>query len=270
MTAEAPRPTPQPIRILRAAQLTLHLTRALLAALVFYPCIGPQRSRQFKQRWSRRLLHILSVRIEAPAADARSGSMIVANHISWLDIFAINALCPAAFIAKTDVRKWPLIGWLAARNDTVFLQHGSRGHAKAINAEIDAMLAAGSDVALFPEGTTTDGTHLLGFHAALLQPAVETGHPVLPVAISYHDATGNLNQAPAYTGETTLAECVAAILSCRSLTVRIQAAPAIDTRGMSRRDVSLAAHAAIAALLATTTGFRPPSTAPGTAPGLPA
>ena len=196
--------------------------------------------------------------------------MIVANHISWLDIFALNAVRPAAFIAKAEVRQWPLFGWLAERNDTVFLQRGSRGHARIVNSQIDALLNDGMDVALFPEGTTTDGTHLLGFHGALLQPAVETGHPVLPVAISYHDASGKLSQAAAYAGETTMQECMSAILACRSLTIRLQVAPTIATVDKSRRDVSQAAHAAIADILATRPGFLPANTALEKAPDLPA
>lgn len=194
--------------------------------------------------------------------------MIVANHISWLDIFVINAVWPAAFIAKAEVRQWPLIGWLSARNDTVFLQRGSRGHARIVNSRIDALLNDGMDVALFPEGTTTDGTHLLSFHAALLQPAVETGHPVLPIAISYHDQNGRISTAPSYAGDTTLKECLSAILACRTLTVRLRPAPPIATTERTRREISLAAHRAIADMLATRPGFLPANTAPEKAPDL--
>jgi 1-acyl-sn-glycerol-3-phosphate acyltransferase len=118
------------------------------------------------------------------------GALLVANHISWIDIYVINSALPAAFVAKEEVRHWPLIGWLAARNDTVFLRRGSRGHARIINQEIAEILDQEKYVAVFPEGTTTDGTHLLHFHAALIQPALAASRPVLPVAISYWEVDG--------------------------------------------------------------------------------
>jgi 1-acyl-sn-glycerol-3-phosphate acyltransferase len=86
--------------------------------------------------------------------------LVLANHMSWLDIFVINASLPAAFVSKEDVRHWPIAGWLAARNDTIFLKRGSRGHARLINQEIAAVLARDKLVAVFPEGTTTDHHHL--------------------------------------------------------------------------------------------------------------
>lgn len=206
------------------------------------------------------MLDILGIRLDAQLAGATPGSLIVANHISWLDIYALNAARPMAFVSKAEVRDWPLIGWLSANTDTVFLRRGSRGHAKIVNAEIDALLNAEKDVAIFPEGTTTDGTHLLNFHGALLQPAVETGRPVQPVAISYHDADGRRSLAPAYAGDTTMGECFAAILACRSLTVRVRPTPALDPQTRQRRELAHAARGAIAFSLGLPLASNPPET----------
>jgi 1-acyl-sn-glycerol-3-phosphate acyltransferase len=258
------RPTPYLIRFFRCLRLLLHMTWIGVGTASLYPLAGAQRRASLKRRWSHRILEILAVHLEARPSDAPLGSLIVANHVSWMDIFAIHSLRPAAFIAKAEIRRWPYFGWLAAKNDTVFLRRGSRGHARIVNAEIDALLNAGMDVAIFPEGTTTDGTHLLGFHAALLQPAIETGRPLLPLAISYHDAQGKISVAPSFAGETTLLQCLSAILACRSLTVRLTPMPAIDTRGKTRRELSDAAHTAIA----TTLGFRPASNRPERSPDL--
>jgi 1-acyl-sn-glycerol-3-phosphate acyltransferase len=260
------RPTSIPVRAYRCLRLALHFAWIALGAALIYPCVSEQQKARLKQRWSHRILEILAVRLDLEPTDAPPGSLIVANHVSWLDIFVIHALRPSAFVSKSEVRDWPFIGWLAERNDTVFLRRGSRGHAKVVNAEIDALLNAGRDVAIFPEGTTTDGTHLLGFHAALLQPAVETGHPVLPLAVSYHEATGEHSLAPAFAGETTLAECFAAILASRSLIVHLTPCAAIDTTGKTRRDVVRTAHEAIASTLSTRLGFPLSSTAPGKQP----
>ena len=237
----------------------------LLVVLVLFPaCTGAAR-RRLKASWSADMLDSLGVEVEADLTHVVPGALIVANHISWLDIFVINAVLPSAFVAKAEIRNWPLIGWLAARNDTVFLNRGSRQHARQVNGEIDARLDAGFDVAVFPEGRTTDGARLLEFHAALLQPAIETGRPVWPMALSYHDAEGRRSLAPSF-AEVTLPQCFAAILACRSLTVRLAPLPLVETAGRSRRDVSQAARDAIATRL----GFLQPSKAPGTPPDHPA
>ena len=262
----ASRPTSIPVRAYRCLRLALHFAWIAIGAALIYPCVSEPQQARLKQRWSHRILKILAVRLNLERTDAPPGSLIVANHVSWLDIFVIHALRPSAFVSKSEVRDWPFIGWLAERNDTVFLRRGSRGHAKVVNAEIDALLNAGRDVAIFPEGTTTDGTHLLGFHAALLQPAVETGRPILPLAISYHDADGRHSLAPSFAGETTLAECFAAILASRSLIVNLTPCAAIDTTGKTRRDVVRTAHEAIASALTTRLGFPLSSTAPGKQP----
>ena len=258
----SPTATPRLIRVWRGLRLALHFAWIAAGAIVVYPRLGAGARARLKQRWSRQILEILCVRLDAQQCDAPAGNLIVSNHVSWLDIFVINALRPSAFIAKAEIRQWPFIGWLAARNDTVFLRRGSRGHAKVVNAEIDGKLNSDMDVAIFPEGTTTDGTHLLGFHAALLQPAVETGRPVLPLAVSYHEATGEHSLAPAFAGETTLAECFGAILARRSLIVHLTPCAAIDTTGKTRREVVRAAHEAIANALTTRLGFPLSSTAP--------
>ena len=264
------RPTPPPVRAYRCLRLVVHFAWIAIGAALLYPLVSEAQRTRLKQRWSHQILRILAIRLDLEATDAPPGSLIVANHVSWLDIFVINAMRPSAFVSKSEVRSWPFIGWLAAKNDTVFLRRGSRGHAKVVNEEIDGKLNSGMDVAIFPEGTTTDGTHLLGFHAALLQPAVETGRPVLPLAISYHDEAGKHTTGPAFVGEATLIDTFAAILASRALIVHLTPSAAIDTTGKTRREVVRAAHEAITNALSTRLGFPLSSTAPGKQPDPPA
>ena len=261
-------PTPYPIRFIRCLRLVLHFVWIAFGAAAIYPRVSDARRARLKQRWSHQILKILAVRLDAPATNAPPGCLIVANHISWLDIFVIHSLRPAAFISKSEVRDWPFIGWLAERNDTVFLRRGSRGHARRVNAEIDALLNAGRDVALFPEGMTTDGTHLLGFHAALLQPAIETGRAVLPLALTYLDGRGNLSLAPSFAGDITLVQCFSAILASRSLTACLIPLPAITATAKTRRELSRAAHLAIETTLATRPEFHPANSQPEKSPDL--
>ena len=244
--------TPHLIRGWRCVRLALHFVWIGLGAALIYPCVSEARRLSLKQAWSHRILTLLAVEVDAPVIDAPPGCLVVANHISWLDIFAINAVRPAAFIAKSEVRGWPFIGWLSARNGTIFLVRGSRAHAQEINREIDALLDRAQDVAIFPEGMTTDGTHVRPFHGALLQPAIETGRPILPLSLCYCDADGRFSFAPSYAGDITLMQCFSTILASRKLIARVRAGAVIDTVGKSRRELASEAHAEISRQLGYT------------------
>ena len=236
-----------PTRVVRIARLAWNFAAGAGTAAFRFPGWTHAQRRRRIGTWSRELLTILGVRIIAPdgIAGRAGGCLIVANHISWLDIFVINALEPARFVSKAEVRGWPLIGWLSAKHDTVFLRRGSRGHARLINAEIADVLGRGAYVALFPEGTTTDGTHVLHFHGALLQPALNVGRPVLPVALSYWEADGTRSLAPRYDGDVSLGQCLRAVASRPRLTARLVALPALGLDGADRRTVAQQARAAI-------------------------
>jgi len=215
-------PTPKLWRFVRGARIVLHLLTGLIWVGSAFPFLSLERRRQVRNRWSRQLLSLFCFELRISGTLPEDPGLIAANHVSWIDIFAINALTPVAFVSKDDVIHWPLIGTLARHNETIFLQRGSRGHAHTIGKDMANRLAAGSWLALFPEGTTTDGTHLHPFHAALLQPAIDANVPVTPVALSYEDPQGNRSLLPAYAGDTSLWSCFCAILSARQLVVRLQ------------------------------------------------
>ena len=215
---------------------------------------------RLKASWAVALLDALGVELEADLTHAVPGALLVANHISWIDIYVINAALPAAFVSKEEVRHWPLIGWLAARHDTIFLRRGSRGHARLINAEVAAVLERGKHVAVFPEGTTTDGRSLLHFHAALIQPALAAGRPVLPVAISYWELDGQRSLAPRYDGDITLGQCTRAILGRRRLIARLVTTPLRGQQGEDRKQVAAAAREAIALAAGLPLASNPPGT----------
>jgi 1-acyl-sn-glycerol-3-phosphate acyltransferase len=104
----------------------LHLCWGAATVAVAYPWIEPRLRRALKQRWSRQLLEILGIKLCVRGTAVVPAGLLVANHVSWLDIFVINALTPAAFVSKDDVRHWPLIGWLCTHTETIFLERGSR------------------------------------------------------------------------------------------------------------------------------------------------
>lgn len=204
------------------------------------------------RRWALRLLAIagvrLSVRGDPPGIEPRSG-VVVANHVSWLDIFVIAAVSPSRFVSKSEVRDWPVAGYLATKAGTVYLERARRRDAARVNREMADLLAAGERLAVFPEGTTTDGSMLKHFHGSLLQPAVESGVPVFPAAIRYLDAEGNVTPAAAYVGEDSFMQSLKRILAERGLRVEVTFLPPIAVAGRTRNEVAREAERVIASAL---------------------
>lgn len=238
----------------------LLLLSALLLSLCLFPLCSALARARLKSSWALALLDALGVELDADLTYAVPGSLLVANHISWIDIYVINAALPAAFVSKEEVRHWPVLGWLAARNETIFLRRGSRGHARIINQEVAAYLDKGLHVAVFPEGTTTDGRSLLHFHAALLQPALTAGKAVLPVAISYWEVDGQRSLAPRYDGDISLGQCTRAILGRRRLIARLTTTPILGLHGENRKQVAAEARAAISLAAGLPLASNPPET----------
>jgi len=227
----------------RLAQLALHLLGGLITVAWIHPWISPARRLRLKRRWSRRLLRALGIDLRISGATAEG--LLVANHVSFLDIFVINAVAPAAFVSKDDVRGWPLIGWLAARTDTIFLERGSRAAAQRARAELLRRLQAGQRVAVFPEGTTTIGDRVLPFHGALFQAAIDAGTPVTPLALRYRGRDGRRSEAPAYVDAITLWQCLRTIATADGLVAQIDVLPPMPPLVADRRHLSTHAHRAI-------------------------
>lgn len=234
------------MRFARGSRVIVHLLGGLVWVLVAFPFFSVARRRLIRTRWSQELLRYFGFTLKINGALPAQAGLIAANHVSWIDIFAVNALTPVSFVSKDDVIHWPIIGTLARHNETIFLQRGSRGHAHTIGKDMAKRLEGDSWLAVFPEGTTTDGTHLHPFHAALLQPAIDAGVPVTPVALRYEDMSGNQSLLPAYTGNTSLWESFCMILSARRLVIRltigepVQIEPGSGSQG--RKQLARALH----------------------------
>lgn len=234
----------------RLARVGLHLLWGAETVAVIYPWIDVRFRRALKRRWSRQLLETLGIRLKlgsgGTALPARG--MVVCNHVSWLDIFVINALTPAAFVSKDDVKHWPLIGWLCAHTETIFLERGSRAAAQRTRETMIGHLQSAVHVAVFPEGTTTGGERVLPFHAALFQSAIDAAVPVVPLALRYTDHAGNPSRAPAYDGDITLWQCLRAIARAEEVGACLTVLDPL-LAGMDRRAVAAHCHAAIAGCL---------------------
>lgn len=235
-------------------RLILHLLRGLAIVALPYRHADAARRARYVQRWSLQLLALcgISLRVHGPydaTAAGQGGELLVSNHISWLDIFAINAWQPTAFLSKAEVRQWPVLGWLVRSVGTVFIERESRRAAHRMVENLASRLRSAQSVAVFPEGTTSNGTGLLPFHANMFEAAVQAQVRVRPVALRYEHADGSRSQAPAFVGDTTLPEVVDAVCQAAPLVVHVMVGAAIDAVGQDRRALSGMARAAIAAAL---------------------
>jgi 1-acyl-sn-glycerol-3-phosphate acyltransferase len=205
-----------------------------------FPFLSYRRRLGAIKRWSRHLLAILQVHSTVRGALPRGHqpTLIVCNHVSWLDIWVIDAVLPVRFVAKSDVRRWPVIGFLVSRAGTIFVERRKRHDTARTNRAIVQALARGEYVAVFPEGTTTDGSEVRPYHASLFQPALGAGARVVVAALHYRNRDGSLNLDAHYEGERSLVESLRLILAHRRLDVELIFAGTVDVHGKTRRRIA--------------------------------
>ncbi|MGE0356534.1 MAG: lysophospholipid acyltransferase family protein [Burkholderiales bacterium] len=255
--------TPRLLRALRWARLLVHVGSAFLILRFAWPRADAGRRHEIAVRWSRSLLDILAIRARCegdPPPLGAEGAMIAANHVSWADIFAIASLRHTRFIAKSEIRDWPLAGALAERSGTIFIRRARRHDTARINLLVHEALAGGECVGLFPEGTTTEGDRLLKFHSSLFEPAVANGALVYPLAIRYESPDGRPLRTLAYAGDLTFAKSLGLVIRTRETVARLAFALPVETFGLPRQAVAAEAHRRVATLL----GLPPAGKAPGT------
>jgi len=240
------------IRAIRWTRLFIHVGWALALAAAVFPRVSTATRARLTQRWSAKLLRILNIVLSVhgarPAEDARN-LIVAANHVSWLDIFVINSAQPALFVAKSEIRDWPLAGWLCERSGTIFVRRAKRSDTGRINIEMRDTLATGATIGLFPEGTTTAGDRLLKFHSSLFEPAVVYAATVAPVAVRYLSSEGEPDDAAAYYGDISFSDSIRQIIGQKSMIADITFAPSIYAGGITRRVLAQKSEAAIAAIL---------------------
>ncbi|MGH8716314.1 MAG: lysophospholipid acyltransferase family protein, partial [Burkholderiales bacterium] len=239
-------------RCYRFCRLFVHVVYAVLLVAFFYPHFSKARRALFVKRWSLTLLGILNVRLKVkgeqhPAKPANS--MLAANHVSWLDIFILYTQYYTRFVAKAEMRTWPVIGWLSMKVGTLFIERVRRRDTARINQRISQALLGGDCIAVFPEGTTSDGTYLQAFHSSLLEPAVISQSTLYPVALRYPNLNGAVNTEVAYADKTTLISSLLKILAQREILAELIFAKPIPAQGKNRRELARAAEAAIAGRL---------------------
>lgn len=187
-----------------------HVLRGLWVIRSEFGRLTPDACALLVREWSREMLAIMGVELVLRGTSPGHGPvLLVANHISWLDILVMDAAQPARFVSKADVKSWPLLGSLVTGAGTLFIERESRRDAMRVVHQMADSLRAGDILAVFPEGTTGDGQTLLPFHANLIQAAISANAPVLPVALSFVDGhTGQRSDAPLFIGDTTMLQSI--------------------------------------------------------------
>lgn len=191
-------------RIVRVPLLGLHILTGILIAAA----LGPGRGRRYVSTrplawWGRRLCRIMGVRLQARGTAHDGAALFVANHISWLDIFCIAAVCPTHFLAKQDVSAWPLFGWLCRRAGTAFIRRGEDNGASEATEQLVWRLRQGERVLVFPEATSTSGETVRRFYPRLFQAALLARCPVQAIALRYPHPDGT-NPAVPFVGDDEL------------------------------------------------------------------
>jgi 1-acyl-sn-glycerol-3-phosphate acyltransferase len=194
-------------------------------------------------QWAQEFLRIVRVDVRTVGSITTQGPLlVVANHISWLDILVLLAVQPVCFVSKSEIKTWPLIGWLATNVGTLYIERASRRDALRVVHHIAEALqaqhaeAAQQIIAVFPEGTTTDGSTVLPFHGNLIQSAISAHAAVQPVALHYADpATGAHSLAPAYVDDDTLVSSVWRVLRTPSVQAQLTFTPVQHAQGRERR-----------------------------------
>ncbi|WP_133650923.1 lysophospholipid acyltransferase family protein [Paraburkholderia flava] len=232
--------------LIRKLRLVTHLLHGMWTVARSFPHASAAERLELNRAWSLKMLRLAGMRlvVHNDAARLDRGALVIANHISWIDIYVINAWRPTPFVSKAEIRRWPVVGWLAQQLDTVFIQREKRSDAKRIMHELATRLGAGELMCVFPEGTTSDGLGLLPFHSNMFQAAVAAGCPVQPVCLMYEDAQGRQSTAPAYIGDLSLGDSLNALLRGGPLTAHVYVGEAIAPGG-ERRELTAQAEASV-------------------------
>ncbi|HVT34200.1 MAG TPA: lysophospholipid acyltransferase family protein [Nevskiaceae bacterium] len=233
----------------RGLRVLVHLCVGLVLALALaLDWRGRLKPEKFAHWWSSVLLDIFNIRLVVHGAPAAGARMTVANHVSWLDIPLIAACEPTRFVAKSEVQRWPIAGWLADAGGTFYIRRG-KGGSKPLLHKLTPHLARGGNVTVFPEGTTTDGREVLEFHPRLFAAAIDAACAVQPVAIRYGLGARGANVAP-FIGDDDLVSHILRLLREPELTAEVRYCAPLQAIDLQRDELADAARTAVCAALA--------------------
>lgn len=206
-----------------------------------------ERTMMYWARWMTTALRISRVVDGLPPA---GNAMVVVNHVSWIDILVLMATHRGIFLAKSELAKWPLIGWMCRQTDTLFLRRNNPRSLAEKVATVTRALASDETVILFPEGTTTTGGQVLPFFPGLFQAAIDAGTPVQPVALQYLENNRASGTAP-FVGDDDFRAHFGQLLQAGPITAKISFLLPVESQFRDRRQLARDSQRVIAQQLAT-------------------
>ncbi len=241
----------KPARVLfrgtRLSAVTLVAFLALMAGQLFLLPLPGNSSRRARwrqrvaRRWSSAVCRALAVRVEVEGEPPRTAGFLVANHLGYLDIVVLGSVLDTVFVSRADLADWPVIGFLATRAGTIYLERERKRALLSVNQRIQAALAAGGGVVVFPEGTSSGGQRVLPFRPSLLAPAADLGLPVCYAALSYATHAGDpaASKAVCWWGEMPFGPHVLGLLGLRGVRARVafgaQTVKSSDRKELARK-----------------------------------
>ncbi len=239
--------SPYPLRVWRYLAIVSMIFAGVVISLVAFGRMSLRTRARVASRWNRIAARLLGVRLRVTGQTDLPDRpvLFVANHVSWLDIPVVSAARPVRFVSKDDVRDWPVMGWLATRTGTLYLNRGNGRAAHRMAATLAEALLDQQHVVIFPEGTTTDGSRVLPFKPMLLQAAIDAEACVVPLSLHYSDADGRPTTAAAFIGDMTFVDTLRNIVAARGLTAEAVLHPPIDSTGLDRNQLAALTEATI-------------------------
>ena len=250
-------------RSYRISRIVIHTFIGLAIAAIVLPMLNKPHKLAIIKWWCGGLLRAFHIKISTfgtlPPANTQ-GVMFVANHVSWSDIHALNSLIALRFIAKSDIKSWPIFGYLVTKANTLFIDRNKRQEAGRIVQISAESLIAGDNLCFFPEGTTSDGSGIEGkqvlpFKSSVLQAAIDANTRIWPIALRYVNADGSINTQMAYAGDTNLIDSMSQIINQKNALIELHFLAPIQATDYDRRGLTAAAYQAISTKLVSLRGL---------------
>ena len=209
-----------------------HVLSAIWQVTFYFPWVDNSSKDRRIKNWCQKLLKILEINLQLSGFDSlpSGGILFASNHISWLDIMVINAAMPVRFVAKSEVKQWPIFGYLADQLNTLYIQRNNRGDVSKMVGQLINALNKGESICIFPEGTSSDGLTVLPFRSNLFEAVINSNSNCMPLAITYKDSmTRQQSIAPAYFGEINLIKSIKNIVNSSPIDVFISVIDVTNT-----------------------------------------
>ncbi len=241
------------LRIFRLLGIVFWIVLGLATLTFVFPWTGRRKQGRIASRWAGGLLKLLGLRLRVTGHPPTDRALVVANHVSWLDPFLLMAAFPVRFVAKSEIRHWPVIGWLALRAGTVFIERERHRDISRVAGTFADHLENGEVVGMFPESTTGDGSFLRPFKTSLFQVALAPGIRCVPIGIRYNQSSA------AWIDDMGFAESLWRIAGLSDLQADVIITPSLATDGLDRRTVAALSEHAVSEALSLAVRHSPPA-----------